>query len=211
MTNNLKLIQDDELFCFGHDAVELANFVEGTVTDYAADLCSGNGIIAVLLSGKKGIRTTAVEIDAKLAALARRNVELNNLCGMTDVINLPIQRISEVLERGSRSIVVCNPPYFKKGSGFSAKGVAAGARVELYVTLDEVLACAEYLLPHKGRLYMVYSVSRLAELMRLCGNTGLEPKELVIFGVKKPRLCLIKCVKGAAAGVRVECREVRDY
>ncbi|MBR2988270.1 MAG: methyltransferase, partial [Clostridia bacterium] len=58
LVNELKIIQNPSAFCFGCDAVELANFVTGGAKDYAVDLGSGTGIITLLLAGKKGIRTT---------------------------------------------------------------------------------------------------------------------------------------------------------
>ena len=53
--NGLQIIQNPSVFRFGCDAVELANFVAGGCRDYAVDLGSGSGIIAILLAGKKGI------------------------------------------------------------------------------------------------------------------------------------------------------------
>ena len=49
----LKLIQNKEGFCFGIDAVLLANFAKVMKRkDAVVDLCAGNGIISVLLSRK---------------------------------------------------------------------------------------------------------------------------------------------------------------
>ena len=47
LVNGLKIIQNPSAFCFGCDAVELANFVTGGVKDKAYDLGSGTGIITV--------------------------------------------------------------------------------------------------------------------------------------------------------------------
>ena len=63
LVNGLKIIQNPSAFCFGCDAVEIANFVTGGAKDRAVDLGSGTGIITLLLGGKKGIRCTGVEIQ----------------------------------------------------------------------------------------------------------------------------------------------------
>ena len=51
--NGLKIIQNASCFRFSCDAVELADFVSGSAKDYACDLGSGSGIIAILLAGKR--------------------------------------------------------------------------------------------------------------------------------------------------------------
>ncbi len=81
----LKLIQDDELFCFGCDAVELANFVKGSNAD-ACDLGCGNGIIATLIAAKRGMRVTGVEIQPESASLAERNARLNSLADRIEIV-----------------------------------------------------------------------------------------------------------------------------
>ena len=50
--NNLFLIQNPSKFCFGIDAVLLANFVKAKNGGYIIDLCTGSGIVPVLF-GKK--------------------------------------------------------------------------------------------------------------------------------------------------------------
>ena len=51
---NIKLIQDPEQFCYGVDAVILADFAVSLCPDFitAVDLGTGNGIIPFILSHK---------------------------------------------------------------------------------------------------------------------------------------------------------------
>ena len=78
--NGLKLIQDPDKFCFGSDAVELANFAEVSARDKGVELGSGSGVVSILLAGKAGIGSvTGVEIQSDMAELMRRNIELNGL------------------------------------------------------------------------------------------------------------------------------------
>ena len=51
--NNLKIFQRKDRYCFGSDAVEIANFADGKPGENAVDLGSGTGIIAILLAAKK--------------------------------------------------------------------------------------------------------------------------------------------------------------
>lgn len=212
--NGLKFLQKQDAFRFGCDGVELANFVEGCSKDYAIDLGSGTGIITILLAGKRRIRTTAVEIQPTLCEVCQRNIELNGLSDLANVINLPMQRIGEKIEAGGASIVVCNPPYRKKGSGFEQENEAiALARHEIAVTLPEVIASAAYLLGTGGKFYTINQTERLAEVIELCVKARLEPKKLQILtpnASKKPHLFMLKCVKNGSVGLIVEReREVK--
>jgi len=207
--NGLRLIQNPSGFCFGSDSVELANFVTGSKRDRAVDLGAGNGIISVLLASKKGIKTTAVEIDKAAADLCLRNAALNNLQELIEVINAPMQ---EAALKKSASIVVCNPPYFKSGSGAMRANVS-GARHELYVTCKEVVHTASRLLSTGGRFFVCYPADRMAELIAYCREFKLEPKELVLLycGADPPHLFLLKCVKDAGVGLKVTVRKMRNY
>lgn len=49
---NLKIIQNDDVFSFSTDALLLGHFTEVRKNDKILDLCAGNGVIALLLSLK---------------------------------------------------------------------------------------------------------------------------------------------------------------
>lgn len=53
---NYKIIQNTNGFCFGIDAVLLANFVKYKKIDVIADLGTGTGIIPILISAKSDIK-----------------------------------------------------------------------------------------------------------------------------------------------------------
>lgn len=205
--NGLSFWQKQDAFRFGCDGVELANFVEGGSKDYAVDLGSGSGIITILLAGKRKIRTTAVEIQPELSEVCAANIELNGLSGLADVITCPMQNISSHLPAGCASIVVCNPPYRKVGSGMKQDNSAiAIARHEIKVTLAEVAQAAAYLLGTGGRFYTINQTERLAEALALFSSVKLEPKKLQILTPneqKKPHLFMLKCIKDAASGLDV--------
>ena len=205
--NGLKIIQNPNAFRFGCDAVELADFVTGGAKDYACDLGSGSGIIAVLLAGKKGIKTTAVEIQEQMADMSRRSVLYNGLEDKIEVVNVAMQNFLTPERVGRYSIVVCNPPYRKAGSGEMQKTDAISlARHEIAVTFCEVAFVASGLLKQGGAFYTVNQTERMAEVMRLCQQNRLEPKILQVLtpsNDKKPHLFLLKCVKDGKTGLSV--------
>ena len=73
--NGLYLIQDPDKFCFGIDAVLLSNFVKVKKNGHVVDLCTGSGIVPILLSAKTGAKKiTGIEIQSDIADMARRSV-----------------------------------------------------------------------------------------------------------------------------------------
>ena len=199
LVNGLKIIQNPSAFCFGCDAVELANFVTGGVKDKAYDL---------------GIRCTGVEIQSDMAEMSRRSIALNGLNNVCDIINAPMQEIGKFAAAGSATIVVSNPPYMKSKSGFDiSERALALARHEVAVTFPEVADCAAYLLSTGGAFYLVHRAERLSEVMKICSDVRLEPKilQLLTPSVKKPpHLFLLKCLKDAKPGLKVLRERIVD-
>jgi len=205
--NGLHIIQNEKAFRFGCDAVELANFVTGGCRDLAADLGSGSGIIAILLAGKKNIRTVAVEIQPEMAEMSNRSVILNGLEDMVEVVNAPMQEYARRENVGRFSIVVCNPPYRRAGSGEKQlESSIAIARHEITVTLDEVVKNASALLKQGGSFYIVHQCERMGEVISLCVKNRLEPKILQILSPaegKKPYVFMLKSIKDGKPGLDV--------
>ena len=52
LKENLRIIQNDDVFSFSTDALLLGHFTTVRKHDRIMDLCSGNGVVALLLSNK---------------------------------------------------------------------------------------------------------------------------------------------------------------
>ncbi len=204
-THGLKFLQEDGLFPFGTDGVELANFVRGGSRDRAIDLCCGTGIVPVLLAGKKGIPTTGVELRHEAAELARKNAEHNRL--PVEIYEMRAQDAPARFGRGRFDIVTCNPPYRKAGTGErSAEDAISMARHETTITAAEAIDAAAGLLSDGGRFYVVHICERMDEIMYLCRERRLTPKELQILRPadgKPPKLFLLMCRAGGGDGLKV--------
>ena len=203
-THGLKFIQDDGFFPFGTDGVELANFAEGGARDRAIDLGCGTGIVPVLLAGKKGIPTVGVELQPDVAALARRNAELNDL--PVTIVNARVQDVRSLFPAGSFTVVTCNPPYRKAGSGSGSLSERVRiARHQVAMTLTDALDAASYLLGQGGRFYIVHITERMDEVMCEAYARRLTPKALQVLrpAGKKPHIFLLKCVKDGKRGLEV--------
>ena len=100
--NGFRIIQDPSQFCFGMDAVLLADFAAGRKKAAGMDLGTGTGIIPLLMLAKnKAWEFTALEIQPEMADMAERSAKLNDVSGrMTvvwgDICNIdPVKRPDE--------------------------------------------------------------------------------------------------------------------
>ena len=198
--NNLYLKQDKELFCFGTDAVLLANFALPKKGAEILDIGTGNGIIPILLSAKcHAKKITAVEIQKPCAALAKENVDMNKLSDLIEVVCGDINK-SELLNK-EFDYITCNPPYKKNGSGIkNPTSAVAIARHELTCTLEGIIKRSSSLLKDKGKLAMVHKPERLSEIIYLMKTNRIEPKRLqLVYPREHTSPCLI-LIEGAKNG-----------
>jgi len=217
---NIKLIQDPEQFCYGVDAVILADFANSLYPAFkkAADLGTGNGIIPLILSHKNSeAHITGVEIQPDAADMAMRSCRLN---GLEEKINFVVADVADIadgklgesikdlaLYEGSMDMVTCNPPYFVKGGAIPSSSKAKFiARHETTAGVEDFIKTAEKLLKRKGHFFMVHRPSRLADIMYYCRKYGLEPKDMRMVVPKPgetPNILLIHCIKGGGRELNV--------
>ncbi|MDI6601359.1 MAG: tRNA1(Val) (adenine(37)-N6)-methyltransferase [Thermoanaerobacteraceae bacterium] len=206
--NGLRIIQDRDGFRFGMDAVLLANLAPINGVKRAIDLGCGNGIIPILLAGKRGVENVyGIDINFEEVERAIRSVEINNLSGVR-IINGDIKKIQEYFDYESFDLVTANPPYLKVNTGeISPNPMKAAARHEVYCTLREVLSAAFKVLRFGGSFFMVHRTERLAEVLDECRNARLEPKRLYMVYPRvdeRPNLFLVHCIKCGSADMVVE-------
>src|SRR5690606_2712512 len=83
----MKIIQSPSVFSYSLDAVLLAHFTYVPIKrGNILDLCSGNGIIPLLLSARTNAKIIGVEIQSRLADMALRSVNLNELTEQISII-----------------------------------------------------------------------------------------------------------------------------
>lgn len=199
-THGLRFIQDTDLFLFGTDGVELANFAAPAAGTSVCDLGAGTGIISVLLAGKYGCKVTAVEIQEKCCELIKENARINNL--NITVAHIPMQEF-----KGKFDAVICNPPYSKKGSGAPRSTESETiACFEEKVTFAEVARSAAMLLSTGGKFWLIHHITRLAEVLTTLKLNKLEPKKLQILRPadgKPPHLFITECRYDGNEGITV--------
>lgn len=196
----LKIIQNKKWFCFGMDAVLLANFCDRKKDAKVADLGTGTGIIPLLLYAKKEVsKIYGVEIQSEVAEMATRSVILNGLEDNIEIMNVDLKEIANYIEPHSLDIVTSNPPYKLGNSGIiNPTDQKAISRHEILCTLEDVIKNASKLLKQYGKFYMVHRPDRLVDIMCLLRQYKLEPKKIRFIHPHvgdKPNMVLIQASK----------------
>ena len=202
MLSGLYIIQDSKAFKFGMDAVLLSGFAKVKKGERVIDLCSGNGIIPLLLSAKtKASEIIGVELQEPVAKMAMRSVEYNKdkLNERVKIICEDVKNTPEIYGYGSFDVVTCNPPYMKADAGIKNSGdLKTIARHEVSLTLDEMVKSTAVLLKTKGHCYFVHRPTRLTELMVSMHENNIEAKRMRMvypFADKEPNMVLVEGVK----------------
>ncbi|MBO4872692.1 MAG: tRNA1(Val) (adenine(37)-N6)-methyltransferase [Lachnospiraceae bacterium] len=203
-----RIIQNTKTFCFGIDAVLLADFARISPKDTVLDLGCGNGILPLLLAARgKGSRFTGIEIQEQQAELARRNAALNGLQDRFEVLSADLRQLSAQLKAASFDAVISNPPYMKKNSGLlNPESAKAIARHEICCELEDILREASRVLKTGGSLFLVYRCWRMAELLAglpACGLAAKRLRPVYSSPESEGELVLLEARKGGAEGLTV--------
>ncbi len=144
------------------------------------ELGTGCGIVALLLAKKTpSLRITAVEIQEELAMLAERNVKLNCMEQSISIINKDIKDLPKNLQSAHFDYIVANPPYRTLSSGRISPAInRAIANHEHAITIDEILKVSQHLMKVRGKIGMIYTADRLADLFAAMRRYRIEPKML---------------------------------
>ncbi|WP_028595219.1 tRNA1(Val) (adenine(37)-N6)-methyltransferase [Paenibacillus assamensis] len=207
LTHDMRIIQSDEVFSFSIDAVLLARFVSIPPRGRVLDLCTGNGVIPLLLSTRTSAHIDGIEIQPRLANMAQRSVQLN---GLESRIEIKQGDLKELMPEGDKSYYDCitvNPPYMPLTTGeFKENTYKAMARHEIGCTLEDVVACAARLLQTGGKLAMVHRPARLTDILDLLRRYRLEPKRIRFVHSRidtEANMVLVEAIRNAKPDVRL--------
>lgn len=207
---NRKIFQDDQCFSFSLDSIMLANFVKIRLRDKKIlDLGTGNAVIPLILSLRTNRSIVGVEIQEKLALLAKKSVSYNKLDNQIEIVNINMKNYvsSDTIE--SYDIITCNPPYFKvnEKNYFNDSKEKLIARHEVEITLSDIFCISKSLLKNNGSLALVHRPERLLEILDLFRNNGIEPKRMQFVYEKlnkESNLVLVEGTKGGRPGLKIE-------
>lgn len=207
--NGYRIIQKEQGFCFGMDAVLLSGFASVKQGESALDLGTGTGIIPILLEAKtEGKHFTGLEIQEEFADMAGRSVRLNGLESKIDIVLGDIKEAGRIFGGASFDVVTTNPPYMNDSHGLKNPDLPkAIARHEVLCTLEDVVREGARVLRPGGRFYMVHRPRRLIEILSALTSHKLEPKRMKFvhpFADKEANMVLIEAVRGGGPLMKVE-------
>lgn len=195
--NGINIIQKKSGFRFGVDAVILANFAKVKNGAKVIDLCTGTGIIPLIIAGKtKAKDIIGVEIQECFAEMAGRSVVLNNLEERMRFVCGDLKDKEMLKSLGRADVVTVNPPYKLMNAGIkNPNDTLAIARHEIKCSLEDVISSSRIILKDNGRLYIVHRPERLADIFCLMRKYKIEPKRVRMVhpsANKAPNIVLVE-------------------
>ncbi|MGJ7923153.1 tRNA1(Val) (adenine(37)-N6)-methyltransferase [Neobacillus sp. LXY-4] len=209
LAEDLKIIQSPSVFAFSLDAVLLAKFTYVPIQKgNIIDLCSGNGIIPLLLSTRSKGNIIGVEIQQRLYDMAVRSFEYNQLEQQLQMIHGDIKEMPKRLGHGKFDVVTCNPPYFKTPNKdeINENEHLAIARHEIMCTLEDVVRVSSQLVRQGGKVAFVHRPGRLLDIITLMRQYRLEPKRIQFVHPKQGKdsnTLLIEAIKDGQPDLKI--------
>ena len=202
MIDGLKIVQDTRLYRFTSDSVLLSRFAKAKKKDKVADFCAGSGIVAfhfyALNKSAPGLTFTLFEMQKSLSDLSKKTAAYNDFDNF-EIVNCKLQEIPEEY-REQFSLVLCNPPYERAGTGFdNDEYEKAVCRKEITLTLKEIAKAASFALKFGGRICMLHRADRIAEVCYELKAANIEVKKMQFVGGRcgsKPYRVMVEGVKG---------------
>ena len=200
---DLKIIQDDDKFCFSLDSVLLPNFITINKNyNKILDIGCGNAPIPLILSRKTDAKIVGIEIQEDVYKLAKKTIELNKLEKQITIINDNVNNYYLNEKTDTYDAITCNPPYFKSDeNSIKNKTVYKTiARHEQDLTLDQIFKISRKLLKNNGVVAIVNRPERLIEIIESMKSNNIEPKKIQFVYPKKDKEANILLIEGRKNG-----------
>lgn len=207
--NSLKIIQPSTGPRVNMDTILLASWVKKLRGDskFLEAGCAAGAVSLILASKfKKNFHITGLDIQSELIEIANTNAKNNNLDERSKFIAGDL-RDKNLFARESFDGLVINPPYSSISAGRESDNISRStARLETTCTPDDVGEFAFRVLKSRGRLFAVFTSSRLDVFMNAMTKHKIIPKRLKLVYPKlnfNSGIFLIECVKNGGAGLIV--------
>jgi len=178
--SGLSVAQPKRGFRYGSEAFWLVGCAieGGGVPRKAVDLGTGSGIAALLL-GRLGASVHGVDVRREWLSLWAHTLDRSEVGGR---VQLDVHDVSDGPPAMGVDLVVCNPPFFPKGTGPRSGHVWKGAaRTESSATLAQFVEVGMACLAPEGRACWVVPRERWQEV----ACDGAEPTRVVHVGRRR--------------------------
>jgi tRNA1Val (adenine37-N6)-methyltransferase len=205
----LTIVQPSGGYRFAVDSILLGHFARPRPYARVLELGAGCGVVAVMLAALHRVNTlVAIELQPELAAMIERNATLNGTAAVRAICADFRYRLVPGAEPGTFDYVVANPPYRAPATGCEspnlqrriARGAGGAALAEF------IAAAARYATDH-GKVAVVFTTSRAAELMVEMKRHALEPKRMRFVHPRAERpatLILVEARKNGGTEALIE-------
>ena len=191
---NRKIYQDDNFFSFSLDSVILANYSTIRKSDKnILDLCSGNGVVQLIMSHRTDKKIIGVEIQEDLVKLANKSIKYNKLDKQISMICSDIKEFITKDRYDSYDLITCNPPYFNNYDRVNLSYEKKIARHEILINLEDVISISSKLLKNGGNLSLVHRPERVIEIISLFNkyNIGISRIKFIYDRIDKPAVSIL--------------------
>lgn len=199
----IKIYQDDEMFCINTDTMVLGEFLDIKKKDIVLDIGTNTGALLLYASKFQPKKLVGIDINGRALELAKENMKLNNITNV-ELIHTDGNTFKYKEEV---DVVIFNPPYFKTPSEDKGNNqYLALAKHEDNFSLESMIQCINRNLRNNGTLYFLFQASRLNEVLKVLSNKKLVVKKIqFVYDENKEysTVVLIKAVKGAKEGMLV--------
>ena len=198
----------------GSDALLIAAALPEDAAGELADLGAGDGVAGLAAAvSNSGLKVTLVEKNARMAALAMKNLRLRpnlGLASRTSVLQADVtlsgsKRQDAGLRENSFDYVIMNPPYNHEAQRASPDTLRSEAHVMGLFGLDAWIRTATAILKPGGMLVMIYRTEKIGEVAACAqgrfGAISIVPVHSKIDeGAKR---ILLRMVKGSRAPLTI--------
>ncbi len=207
----LTCFQNKNGYRFSIDSVLLAHFSLTFKKAKILDLGCGCGILGLILLYRKKCEILSIdglELQQSLVEVARKNSAVNGFSSKFTITAGDLKKIDTVFPCEWFSHIICNPPFFRVGSGRTSRGNEEYlARHQASANISEIIAAASYALKNKGVFSLVFPAESMAELLHCLVLKRMQPKRIrLVYSYPEAdsaTLVLVECVKNGGVGVQI--------
>lgn len=190
----ITLYQNKDHFCFNTDTKLLAKFMKIKKGDVVLDIGTNNGALLVWADQMEVKQLIGVEVLKESFEVAKWNAK--NFIHDTILINQPIQEVDiEPVD-----CIISNPPFFTQNETHpnTKMNIRQLGRVEINLSLEDLIYHASRLLKSNGRFYFVHRPARIHEIMNVLSKYQFKAKTIGFAYDSRDRECkslLVEAIK----------------
>lgn len=195
-------------FSFSIDSILLSHFSKVKKDKILIDIGAGTGIIGFRINFLNNLKSIyLIEIQNENSELIKKSIEENKLSNVI-LLNKDLNLCFDDFANSLVDYIVSNPPYKKMNTGILNEDENfLISRYEYSLKLEDILEFSYKKLKSDGKVYLIYSMERLIDVLSESRKYKLEPKRIQFISTNvdsKPHLFMVELVKNGNSNLFVE-------